>query len=118
MIATGTYREGIRPARGGSGPEKMISYEAAPGAVVIVKGSESIGDGWEPSTEPLRGGGPARIWRHELSSTLFSDAYNPFGMANVPGDWSWLNTKSVDMGPYFRRRGMIFVDGKPVEQIP
>jgi hypothetical protein len=117
MIAAGTYRECIRPARGGSGPEKMISYEAAPGAVVIVKGSEIIGDDWEPSTEPLRDGGPARIWKHELSSTLFSDAYNPFGMANVPSDWSWLNTKAVDMGPYFRRRGMIFVDGKPLEPV-
>jgi hypothetical protein len=48
---------------------------------------------------------------------LFSDAYNPFAMANVPGDWSWLDTKRVDMGPYFRRRGMVFVDGKPLEPV-
>ena len=52
---------------------------------------------------------------HTLPAALFSDAYNPFAMANVPGDWSWLDTKSVDMGPYFRRRGMVFVDGKPLE---
>src|SRR6185369_13797923 len=57
------------------------------------------------------------LWKHELSGALFPDAYNPFALANVPGDWSWLDTKKVDMGPYFRRRGMIFVDGKPLEPV-
>jgi hypothetical protein len=118
VIAAGTYRECIRPARGGSGPEKMISYEAAPGAVVIVKASDVVRD-WQPSTEPTREGGdrPVPIWKHELSGAMFPDAYNPFAMANVPGDWSWLDTKSVDMGPYFRRRGMIFADGAPLEPV-
>jgi Protein of unknown function (DUF1565) len=117
VIAAGTYREFVRPARGGSGPDRMISYEAEPGAVVIVKASEILGDGWESSTEPMRGGVEkgVRVWTHPLPGTLFSDAYNPFAMANVPGDWSWLDTKRVDMGPYFRRRGLVFVDGKPLE---
>ena len=116
VIATGIYRECVRPPRGGSGPEKMISYEAAPGAVVIVKGSEVLRD-WQPSADPLPNGGDgaAPIWKHELSGALFPDAYNPFALANVPGDWSWLDTRSVDMGPYFRRRGMIFADGMPLE---
>src|SRR5690242_16374810 len=96
VIAAGVYRECVRPARGGSGPEKMISYEAAPGAAVIVKASEVLRN-WQPSVEPLRDGenGPVRIWKHELSGTLFPDAYNPFALANVPGDWSWLDTRSV-----------------------
>ncbi len=96
-----------------------ISNEAASGAVVIVKASEILRDGWQPSTEPLPGAdeGAVRIWRHELSGALFPDAYNPCGIANVPGDWSWLDTKHVDMGPYFRRRGMIFVDGRPLEPV-
>ncbi len=46
---------------------------------------------------------------------MFPDAYNPFawparrviGLGSIP--------KSVDMGPYFRRRGLVFVDGKPLE---
>ena len=36
VIAAGTYRECVRPARGGTGPATMISYEAAPGATVPV----------------------------------------------------------------------------------
>jgi len=134
VIAGGTYRECVRPARGGTGPEKMISYEAAPGAVVIVKASDVLRD-WQPersegnpekrdvgrdagqpSTEPTRDGDPpVRIWKHELSGAMFPDAYNPFAMVNVAGDWSWLDTKSVDMGPYFRRRGLVFADGVPLE---
>jgi hypothetical protein len=57
------------------------------------------------------------IWQHDLTGALFPDAYNPFALADVPGDWSWLDTKKVDMGPYFRRRGLVFVDGKPLEPV-
>ena len=120
VIATGVYRECIRPARGGTGPDQMISYEAAPGATVIVKGSETLSEGWRPSTGySLRGGSSrqARIWQHDLTGSMFPDAYNPFGMVNVLGDRAWLDTKTVDMGPYFRRRGLIFMDGKPLEPV-
>jgi hypothetical protein len=119
IIAAGTYRECIRPARGGAGPNQLISYEAAPGAQVFVKGSEVLAQGWQPSIYPARdnAGSQVRIWQHELTGAMFPDAYNPFGLANVPGDWSWLDTKQVDLGPYFRRRGMIFVDGMPLEPV-
>jgi hypothetical protein len=118
VIASGVYRECVRPARGGTGPDKMISYEAAPGATVVVKASEVLRD-WTPSVRSLRRADSTdvRIWQHPLSGALFPDAYNPFAMANVPGDWIWLDTKNVDMGPYFRRRGLVFVDGKPLEPV-
>ena len=119
VIASGVYRECIRPARGGSGPDKMISYEAAPGAAVFVKASEVLRDGWQPSVGALPEGSNSQLhlWKHDLSGAMFPDAYNPFALPNVPGDWSWLDTKRVDMGPYFRRRGLIFVDGKPLEPV-
>ena len=119
VIASGVYRECIRPARGGSGPDKMISYEAAPGADVFVKASEVLRDGWQPSAGALPHGWNSQLhlWKHDLSGAMFPDAYNPFALPNVPGDWSWLDTKRVDMGPYFRRRGLIFVDGKPLEPV-
>ena len=41
VVGTGVYREWVRPARGGTDPEHMISYEAAPGAKVVIKGSRA-----------------------------------------------------------------------------
>src|SRR5437879_449647 len=55
VIMTGVYRESIAPRHGGTGPDKMISYEAAPGANLVVKGSRLLKTGWEPSTEYLLG---------------------------------------------------------------
>lgn len=123
VIASGTYRECVRPVRGGSGPTKMISYEAAPGATVIIKGSEILKDGWQSESVPV-GRVPSQpgqssvtipAWQHQLPPTLFPDGYNPFQLPSSPNDRAWLDTRSVDMGPYFRRRGLVFVDGTPLE---
>ncbi|HEX6496834.1 MAG TPA: right-handed parallel beta-helix repeat-containing protein, partial [Acidobacteriaceae bacterium] len=135
VIAAGTYREFVRPARGGSGADKMISYEAAPGAKVYIKGSEVVKDWTQDPVQPFRGRGPggpggpnaaapatpppppAPTWGLQLTAAMFPDAYNPFALASVAGDRVWLDTKAVDMGPYFRRRGLVFVDGKPLEPV-
>jgi hypothetical protein len=127
VIASGTYRECIRPARGGTDPSHMISYEAAPGAKVFVKGSEILQGGWQQETVPLGFRGPGgqpggntpgvTVWRHDLTGALFPDAYQPFALASVAGNWEWLDPRVVDMGPYFRRRGLVFVDGKPLEPV-
>jgi hypothetical protein len=45
VIMTGVYRERIDPARGGTGADNMISYEAAPGAKVVIKGSALLDKG-------------------------------------------------------------------------
>ena len=124
VIASGTYRECVRPVRGGTGPAQMISYEAAPGAKVLIKGSEVLKDGWQQESVAIRRFGPPGqagqpesqvVWQHDLTGPMFPDAYNPFALDSTPGDRAWLDTKSVDMGPYFRRRGLVFVDGKPLE---
>lgn len=119
IIAAGTYRECVRPARGGTDPAHMISYEAAPGAKVYIKGSEILKDGWQQETvsESFRAAPGAGItaWRHDLTEALFPDAYNPFALPSIMGSWGWLDTKTVDMGPFLRRRGLVFVDGKPLE---
>jgi hypothetical protein len=124
VIASGTYRECVRPARGGTDPAHMISYEAAHGAKVFIKGSEILKGGWQQESIPVgfRGfGGQAgqsatvTAWRHELTGAMFPDAYQPFALASVAGNWEWLDPRTVDMGPYFRRRGLVFVDGKPLE---
>jgi hypothetical protein len=138
VIAEGVYREAIHPARGGTGPDKMISYEATEGAKVEVLGSAIIKDGWQPSTgwgfrragsqPPSR---PPSVWQVTLDGSLFG-GYNPFGMLNVPEqNWSLLDRERLmsmigprgpiqelaAMIPFPHRRGLLFVDGKPAEQV-
>ncbi len=121
VIASGTYRECVRPVRGGTGPTMMISYEAARGAKVFVKGSEVLKEGWQQDSPMMArfgrppSGPPVPTWWHELTGAMFPDAYDPFALDSAPGAREWLDTKAVDMGPYFRRRGLVFVDGKPLE---
>ncbi len=127
VIASGTYRECVRPARGGSSPSQMISYEAAPGAKVFIKGSEVLKDGWVKESISLgfrAYGGPGSqpgpevtAWRYEFSGSMFPDAYQPFALPSIMGQWEWLDPRTVDMGPFLRRRGLVFVDGKPLEPV-
>ena len=120
VIAGGVYRELVSPARGGSGADKMISYEAAPGAKVVVSGSVVLNKGWEPSSRGGGRGGAAaaggRVWQIDIDSYL-PTVYNPFAMVNAPGSRYWLNLKVINTAPYFRRRGMVYVDGKPLEPV-
>ena len=124
VIASGIYRECVRPARGGASPSQMISYEAAPGAKVFIKGSEVLRDGWVE--QPIAAGGPGgqgtptpsvTAWRYEFTSAMFPDAYQPFALPSIMGSWSWLDPRVVDMGPFLRRRGLVFVDGAPLEPV-
>lgn len=120
VIAEGVYRECVRPARGGTGPEAMISYEAAPGAKVVVKGSAVVKD-WRPSEGWMLGVDqktrkPVKAWELRLDPSLFH-GYNPFQVDNVIGTRFWINYAKDNMATYFRRRGMVFVDGKPLEPV-
>ena len=125
VIASGVYRECVRPPRGGTSPSQMISYEAAPGAKVFIKGSEVLKDSWveQPISAGVGPGGqggsatPVTAWRYEFTAAMFPDAYQPFALPSIMGSWSWLDPRAVDMGPYLRRRGLVFVDGQPLEPV-
>jgi hypothetical protein len=121
VIETGVYREAIHPARGGTGPEAMISYEAAPGAKVVVKGAVEV-TGWQPSQGwnfglDSKTHQAVKPWELHLSPALFPSGYNPFELDNVTDDRYWINYAKDNMWNYFRRRGMVFVDGKPLEPV-
>jgi hypothetical protein len=128
VIAEGIYREAVQPKRGGTGADRMISYEGAEGANVIIRGSMVLKDGWRPAAAgPGRGagGGPgqnqARTWDVDLDGSWFA-GYNPFGMMNMPQQrWQYMNRMSINVHnilvPYTRVRGMMFVDGKPLDQV-
>ena len=121
VIAEGVYREFIQPARGGTGRDAMISYEAAPGAKVTVKGSAVVTDwqpseGWRTGIDP-KTGEPVKAWQLQLNPELFPHGYNPFAVDNVIGNRYWINYANDNMANYFRRRGLVFVDGKPLEPV-
>src|SRR5438094_2130289 len=121
VIMTGVYRERVVPARGGAGPDKMISDEAGPGADVIVKGSRVVKTGWEPSTGYNLGPRPPapsslKIYQRRLDDLDFQ-GYNPFGMVNIMQDRVYLMPKPEELRPHLLRRGMVFVDGRRLEQV-
>lgn len=118
LIAGGVYREWVRPARGGESPSRMISYEAAPGAQVVVKGSEVLSAQWTRCPARVGVGDPAP-WMVELPRELF-DGVNPFVAVNMP-QLVW-QTRVFDLSDellprLLLRRGLIFQDGRRLRQV-
>jgi len=119
VVHEGLYREVVRPARGGEGPDRMISYEAARGQEVVVKGSEvwkpefRLSEGWQ-----MRSGREARIWMADLPAEWFV-GYNPFLATNVFGELMTFNQSwsTAEMHRLQLRRGMVFADGRPLKQV-
>jgi len=120
IVHAGVYRECVRPARGGDGPERMIAYQAAPGERVVVRGSEL----WQPAAQSTAGyhlraaEGGATVWMAELPE-CFSDGYNPFLLRNA---YAYLPVYGALSEKEFLRRallrrGAIFVDGIPLQQV-
>jgi len=121
VIMTGVYRERVDPVRGGSGPDKMISYEAAPGANVVVKGSRLVKTGWAPSTGFKLDLAPSarasvKIYQRRLDDLDFQ-GYNPFGMVSIMQDRVYLKPTPEELWRHLARRGMVFVDGRRLDQV-
>ena len=64
IVHGGTYREWVKPPRGGTSEERRITYRAGAGEQVFVKGSERIVD-WQ-----AQGGG---VWRARTAERLLRD---------------------------------------------
>lgn len=75
-VHAGTYRERVNPPRGGTGENARITYQAAPGETVIIKGSEAV-TGWEHV------GGDT--WKVTLPNSTFG-LFNPYNNL-ISGDW-------------------------------
>ena len=67
-VHAGIYRERIAPPHGGTSKNKRITFQAAPGERVEIKGSETITN-WLP----VQG----EIWKAVLPNSFFGD-YNPY----------------------------------------
>lgn len=76
IVHEGVYREYIDPPRGGHSEDQRISYEAAEGEEVAIKGSEVLED-WSP----LDGS----VWKKVVSNETFG-GFHPFSN-KLQGDW-------------------------------
>jgi hypothetical protein len=126
VIKGGEYRESVKPARGGDGPKAMIAYEAAPGERVVIKASVVAKNikpsvGWNmfglfgpppPASEVDK----VKVWEIDLDPEDFK-GYNPFNAVNILHDRLFIEYDKTDMTTYLNRRGMVFVDGKPLKQV-
>lgn len=76
IVHQGEYREWVRPRNGGLSQDCRITYEAAQGERVVIKGSERI-TGWEQME--------GCVWKVRLSNKMFG-RYNPYAQ-EIFGDW-------------------------------
>jgi len=123
VIHGGIYRERVRPARGGTGPDAMIAYEAAPGEAVSIRGSEVWTPTFTPSDEwNWAGWGPPRegltVWAGDLPAEWFV-GYNPFVAMNFPTDYCTFvrNWTVPETQVFMLRRGMVFYRGRALKQV-
>jgi len=75
-VHEGIYRERINPPHGGTSDAQRITYRAADGEAVIIKGSEVV-TGWTKAEKD--------VWQVVLPNSFFGD-FNPFG-TRIQGHW-------------------------------
>ena len=125
LISQGVYREHVWPARGGTSPDKMITYQARDGHRVVIKGSELWKPDWAPASLE---GVAAAVWQTKLDPGLFDydfpiENFNPFVQSPLK-----IYSKTVEAyykpvrpgepgKPLSVTRGAIFLDGRPLKQI-
>jgi len=93
LVHAGTYREWVKPPRGGTSEDQRITYRAAAGETVMVKGSERI-TSWTREAD--------NVWKVELRNALFGD-YNPYALQVSGG---WLNYGN------WHHRGDVYLNGE------
>ena len=113
VVKSGVYRELVQPRVGGTGPDAMISFEAAPDAEVIVKGSEVFEPDWQSVPEHS-----GKLWRAPLPADLFGSD-NPFLTQNASAAdielMPWAKEWAGKL-PYTLGRGLVFQNGKRLAQ--
>ena len=97
VVHTGTYRERVTPPRGGTSETQRITYMAAPGETVYIKGSEV----WNPVWQQSGSVSFAKPDGSMFNDDVYVDSKNPFEVKMVE------STMSL---------GQVFVDGIEYKQ--
>lgn len=93
VVHEGVYREWVKPKFPGLSNRRRITYSAAEGEKVVIKGSEEVKD-WEKVD--------GSVWKAVIPNTFFGD-YNPF-KEELYGDWIVENAN--------RHLGEVYLNGK------
>ncbi|MBQ7321562.1 MAG: hypothetical protein IJW99_05655 [Clostridia bacterium] len=99
IVHAGVYREHVSPEHGARSELGRITYMAAEGEKVIIKGSEELTD-WKKD---------GALWKVTVDNRLFGD-HNPYETA-VDGDWL---VKPLDPPHH---TGMIYLDGTSLDEV-
>ncbi|WP_167959122.1 right-handed parallel beta-helix repeat-containing protein [Anaerosporobacter faecicola] len=101
IVHEGEYREWVKPRNSGKGQCGRITYEAAQGEHVVIKGSECV-TGWKQNEEG--------IWSVSVENEIFA-GYNPYAIP-IWGDWLVYPKKSqVHLGDVYLNGISLFEAG-------
>lgn len=101
IVHEGTYRENISPEHGARNELGRITYMAAEGEHVVIKGSEVI-SGWELVENT------SHIWSVSVDNSIFGD-YNPYAQA-IEGDWL---ARPKD---HKKHTGTVYINGEALKE--
>ncbi len=104
-VRAGTYREWIRPMRGGTSETARITYKAYPGERPVIKGSERITN-WVAESE--------NVWRADVPNEVFGQD-NPYILKlgtdkHVTASGARFKTRWLQGGKHFHL-GDVYLDG-------
>lgn len=106
VVHAGEYREWVKPAHSGYSDISRITYEAAKGEKVVIKGSEQV-EKWENV------GG--NVWKTVLPNSFFGD-FNPY-KDPLYGDWYvYPRDASVHPGDVYCN-GKSFYEAKSLDEV-
>lgn len=116
LVRAGVYREHVSPERGGE-EGKPITYMAAPGEAVFIRGSDEFRPAWRK--EPFKG----EVYSAPLQTGMFG-AFNPFHLdmnyEPSPGNTRVMTPKKArpaePSAPLPLTRGQVYVDNAPLNQ--
>lgn len=105
IVHEGVYREWVKPRHKGLSKKRRITYQAAEGEKVVIKGSEHIQD-WQR----VQGD----IWKAVIPNTLFG-GFNPYA-EQVFGDWFVTIEETKHLGDVYLN-GMSFYEVSRFDQL-
>lgn len=98
IIHGGVYREQVDPAFGGRNTFERITYKAAEGEKVVIKGSEEVTGKWQQLPDC------PKVWKLTLCNCFFR-GHNPY-QTLLTGDWL------IYPYPFWLHTGDVYLNGK------